>query len=41
MRPVNEKLRKELLDAGNSEFMENGFRGASLKSIAGSLGVTT
>ena len=41
MRPVNEKLRKDLLEAGKREFMENGFRGASLKSIAASLGVTT
>ena len=39
MRPVNEKLRKDLLEAGKREFMENGFRGASLKSIAASLGV--
>ena len=41
MRPVNEKLRADLLEAGKREFMENGFRGASLKSIAASLGVTT
>ena len=41
MRPVNEKLRADLLGAGKREFMENGFRGASLKSIAASLGVTT
>ena len=33
MRPVNEKLRKDLLEAGKREFMENGFRGASLKTI--------
>ena len=33
MRPVNEKLRADLLEAGKREFMENGFRGASLKSI--------
>lgn len=39
MRPVNEKLRADLLEAGKREFMENGFRGASLKSIAASLGV--
>ena len=32
MRPVNEKLRADLLEAGKREFMENGFRGASLKS---------
>ena len=41
MRPVNEKLRVDLLEAGKREFMESGFRGASLKSIAASLGVTT
>ncbi len=41
MRPVNERLRADLLEAGKREFMEYGFRGASLKSIAASLGVTT
>ena len=41
MRPVNEKLRVDLLEAGKREFMESGFRGASLKSIAASRGVTT
>lgn len=41
MRPVNEKLRLDLLEAGKREFMDKGFQGASLRSIAASLGVTT
>lgn len=41
MRPVNEKLRLDLLEAGKQEFMDKGFQGASLRSIAASLGVTT
>ena len=34
MRPVNEKLRADLLEAGKREFMENGFRGASLSGLS-------
>lgn len=34
MRPVNEKLRKDLLEAGKREFMENGFRGGILKKYS-------
>lgn len=41
MRPVNEKLRLDLLEAGKREFMDKGFQGASLRNIAASLGVTT
>lgn len=41
MRPVNEKLAAELLEAGKAEFLQYGFQGASLRHIAASLGVTT
>ena len=41
MRPANENLASELLEAGKSEFLAHGFLGASLRSIASSLGVTT
>lgn len=41
MRTPNEKLAAELLEAGKREFLARGFQGASLRSIAASLGVTT
>lgn len=41
MRPVNEKLAEELLEAGKREFLERGFLGASMRSIAAAAGVTT
>lgn len=41
MKPVNEKLAADLLEAGKKEFLEKGFQGASMRSIAASLGVTT
>lgn len=41
MRPENKKLAAELLEAGKREFLEKGFQGASMRSIAASLGVTT
>lgn len=41
MRIPNEKLAAELLEAGKKEFLERGFQGASMRSIAASLGVTT
>lgn len=41
MRPENKKLAADLLEAGKREFLEKGFQGASLRSIAASLGVTT
>lgn len=41
MKPVNEKLAADLLEAGKKEFLEKGFQGASLRNIAASLGVTT
>lgn len=41
MRIPNEKLAAGLLEAGKKEFLSLGFQGASLRSIAASLGVTT
>lgn len=41
MRPINEKLAEELLEAGKREFLEKGFQGASMRSIAAAAGVTT
>lgn len=41
MRIPNEKLAAELLEAGKKEFLTLGFQGASMRSIAASLGVTT
>lgn len=41
MRPINEKLAEELLEAGKQEFLERGFLGASMRSIAAAAGVTT
>lgn len=41
MRPVNEKLAADLLEAGKQEFLAKGFRDASLRNIAARLGVTT
>lgn len=41
MRPINERLAEELLEAGKREFLERGFQGASMRSIAAAAGVTT
>ncbi len=41
MRPINEKLAEQLLEAGKQEFLEKGFLGASMRSIAAAAGVTT
>lgn len=41
MRTPNEKLAADLLEAGKKEFLGLGFQGASMRSIAASLGVTT
>ncbi len=41
MRPLNEKLAADLLEAGKIMFLEQGFRNASLREIAAKLGVTT
>lgn len=41
MRPINEKLAEELLEAGKREFLVRGFQGASMRGIAAAAGVTT
>ena len=41
MRLENKKLAADLLAAGKQEFLAKGFQGASMRSIAASLGVTT
>lgn len=41
MRPINEKLAADLLEAGKQEFLEKGFLGASMRGIAARLNVTT
>ncbi|MDD3796653.1 MAG: TetR/AcrR family transcriptional regulator [Lachnospiraceae bacterium] len=41
MRPTNEKLASDILEAGKQEFLSKGFKGANLRNIASSLGVTT
>lgn len=41
MRPLNEQLAVDLLEAGKKVFLEMGFRDASLRKIASLLGVTT
>ena len=41
MKPTNEKLAADLLEAGKREFLAHGFQGASLRNIAGALNVTT
>lgn len=41
MRPINDKLAGEMLEAGKREFLEKGYEKASLRGIAASLGVTT
>ena len=41
MRPVNEKLAADLLEAGKQEFLEKGFQGAYMRWIASRLSVTT
>ncbi|MDO4354930.1 MAG: helix-turn-helix domain-containing protein [Clostridia bacterium] len=41
MRPINDKLMADILEAGRREFLEKGFQGASMRGIAASLGVTT
>jgi AcrR family transcriptional regulator len=39
--PGNQKTLDRILQAGKDEFLENGFRGASLRTIAKRAGVTT
>lgn len=41
MRPTNDALAEKILHAAKGEFLEKGFRGATLRSIAASVGVTT
>ncbi|MDD3184047.1 MAG: TetR/AcrR family transcriptional regulator [Anaerostipes sp.] len=41
MRLANEKLAFDILEAGKQEFLSKGFKGANLRNIAASLGVTT
>lgn len=41
MRPVNEQLAMDLLEAGKKEFLAYGFQGTSMRRIASSIGVTT
>lgn len=41
MRPVNDELAAKILTAAEAEFLSKGYRGASVRNIAASLGVTT
>ena len=41
MRPVNDALAAEILEAGKREFFAKGFQKASMRAIAASIGVTT
>ena len=41
MRPLNDALAEKILEAAKAEFLEKGYRQASVRSIAASVGVTT
>lgn len=41
MRPLNDELAAKILEAGKNEFLEKGFRKASVRSIAAAVNVTT
>lgn len=41
MRPLNDALAEKILEAAKAEFLEKGYRQASVRSIASSVGVTT
>ena len=41
MRPLNDKLAQQILDAAKTEFLEKGFTNASMRSIAAMAGATT
>ncbi len=41
MRPLNDKLAQKILEAAEAEFFKKGYRGACVRSIAASVGVTT
>lgn len=38
MRPLNEQLAADLLEAGKKVFLKEGFQNASLRKIAATLG---
>ena len=41
MRPLNDTLAAQILEAGKAEFFAKGFRNASVREIAAAVGVTT
>lgn len=41
MRPLNDELARQILFAAKTEFLEKGFRNASMRSIAAAVGATT
>ena len=41
MRPLNEKLKADILEAAKQEFLTHGYLGAQLREIAARTGVTT
>lgn len=41
MRPLNDELAAKILEASKAEFLEKGFREASVRSIAAAVNVTT
>lgn len=41
MRPLNDELAAKILEAGKKEFLEKGFRKASVRSIAAAVNATT
>ena len=41
MRPLNDELAAKILEAAKTEFLTKGYRNASVRSIAASVGVTT
>lgn len=41
MRPLNDELAEQILCAAKAEFLKKGYRNASMRSIAASIGVTT
>lgn len=41
MRKSNDRLAKDILEAAKAEFLQNGYRRASVRSVAAAAGVTT
>lgn len=41
MRPLNEKLKADILEAAKQEFLSHGYLGAQIREIAASAGATT